>query len=193
MRLSAVCREGKMFRKLCAGLIILTIAVQSPAWSQAQNLAILRLSPVLEGIDSPKNLSKFMRKNFKFVEDRDNFGKVDYWQSPEQMLQLKKGDCEDFALFADAILKELGFESEVISIYGTNQYAHTVAAFKQDGKWRIFNDGKLYKYDTDTLEESVSKVYAEWTWAAFTEKKKSRGWLKKIFYNPSHQSRLSVI
>lgn len=192
MRLSAVCREGKMFRKLCSGLIILTIAVQSPAWSQAQNLAILRLSPILEGIDSPKNLSKFMRKNFKFVEDRDNFGKVDYWQRPEEMLANKKGDCEDYALFADAALKELGFESEVVSIYGTNQFAHTVTAFKQDGKWRIFNDGKLYKYDTATLEESISKVYTEWTWAALTERQNDRGRMNKIFYNPAFRPQSKI-
>lgn len=174
-------------------MIMAAIATQAPAFGQVQNLALLRLSPLLEKIDSPKNLSKFMRKNFKFVEDRDNFGKVDYWQSPEEMLQLKKGDCEDFALFADAALKELGFESEVVSIYGPNQFAHTVTAFKQDGKWRVFNDGKLYKYDTDTIEASISKINAQWSWAAFTEKRQNRGWLKKIFYNPSHLPRSSTI
>ena len=134
-----------------------------------------------------------MRKQFKFVEDADNFGKVDYWQTPEEMLNLKKGDCEDFALFADAALKELGFESYVVSIYGKNQFAHTVAVFKQDGKYRVFNDGKLYKYDTNNIEEVLSKIHSEWTWAAFTERRNDRGWINGIFYNPDFQPQRKLI
>jgi len=181
--------KGIMFRKLIAVIVVVAVMAQAPISAQVPSPALLHLSPVLEKISTPKDLSKFMRKNFKFVEDRENFGKIDHWQSPEEMLALRKGDCEDYALFADAALKELGYESQVVSIYGDNQFAHTVTAFKQDGKWRIFNDGKLYKFDTDTIEESISKVYAQWGWAAFTEKRKNRGWLKKIFYNPSYQPR----
>lgn len=163
------------------------LVAETAALSQIQSLSVMNLSPILEKIDSPKKLSKFMTKNFKFVEDQDNFGKVDYWQSPAEMLASKKGDCEDYALFADAALTDLGYESQVVSIYGTNGFAHTVAVYKQEGKYRVFNDGRLYKYDTDSLEEALSKIYREWQWAALTERRNDRGWMNEIFYNPAFQ------
>lgn len=181
-----------MIRKSLASILVLLLLTAPSGFSQMQALTLL-LNPTLNQIHSPKDLSKFMRKNFKFVEDAANFGKVDYWQSPEEMLSLKKGDCEDFALFADAALKELGFESHVVSIYGKNQFAHTVTVFKQDGKYRAFNDGKLYKYDTDKIEDVLSKIHSEWIWAAFTERKNDRGWIGGIFYNPDFQPRKNLI
>jgi len=174
-----------MIRKSLA-LILAVILICPAGYSQMQALL---LNPSLVKIHSPEDLSKYMRKNFKFVEDDKNFGKTDYWQSPQEMLDLKKGDCEDFALFADAALKELGFESYVISIYGKNRFAHTVTVFKQDGKYRVLNDGKLYKYDTDKIDEVLTKIESQWIWAAFTERKKDRGWINGIFYNSDFQPR----
>ncbi len=181
-----------MIRKSLALILVLLLLTAPAGFSQMQS-AMLLLNPNLAQIHSPEELSKFMRKNFKFVEDQDNFGKVDHWQSAVEMLNLKKGDCEDFALFADAALKELGYESQIISMYGKNRFAHTVAVFKQDGKYRVFNDGKLYKYDTDKIEEALSKIHSEWTWAALTERRNDRGWINEIFYNPGFQPQRKLI
>ncbi len=181
-----------MLRKLCAGFLIVITVVQLQAFAQVQSIGVLALSPILEKIQTPKQLSKFMSKNFKFVEDPDNFNKIDYWQSPEEMLANKKGDCEDFALFAAAALKDLGYESQVVSMYGTNGFAHTVAVYKEEGKYRVFNDGKLYKYDTETIEEALSEIYGEWQWAALTERKNDRGQMNEIFYNPAFQPQSKI-
>jgi len=181
-----------MLRKLCAGILVAVIAVQPIAFAQVQNLMLLKLSPMLEKIDSPKELSKFMSKNFKFVEDADNFGKIDYWQSPEEMLANKKGDCEDFALFTHAVLTELGYESQVVSIYGKNGYAHTIAVYEDEKGYRVFNDGKLEKYSGATIEEALTKVNRDWQWAAFTERKNERGQMKEIFYNPASQPQSKI-
>ena len=181
-----------MIRKLLATWLVLAVALGTPSFAQVQPIHLLQLGP-LEQIHSPKDLSKFMRKNFRFIPDDKNFGKTDYWQSPQEMLNLKKGDCEDFALFADAALKELGFESYVVSMYGKNKFAHTVTVFKQDGKFRVFNDGKIYKYDTDKIEDALSKINPEWIWAAFTERKNNLGWMNKIFYNPSFNPEKNLI
>lgn len=180
-----------MVRKSLAFILVFVLTTPH-AFSQMQASALLNNTALLT-IHSPKDLSKYMRKNFKFVEDNQNFGKVDYWQTPEEMLQGKKGDCEDFALFADAALKELGFESWVVSLYGKNNFAHTVTVFKQNGKYRVFNDGKLRKYDTEKIEDALSRVEKKWTWAAFTERKSDRGWIKGIFYNPEFQPRKDSI
>ena len=169
-----------MIRKSLVVLGILSMLMPNPAFSQMRATPLLVNSPLTK-IHSPEDLSKFMRKNFTFVEDSQNFGKTDYWQSPEEMLSLKKGDCEDFALFAHAALKELGFESYVVSIYGKNQFAHTVTVFKQNGKFRVLN------------EDVLSQIESSWIWAAYTERKNDRGWINGIFYNPDFQPRRNLI
>lgn len=44
---------------------------------------------------------------FRYIEDKNNFGKSDYWATPTEFFA-KGGDCEDFAIAKYAILKQLG-------------------------------------------------------------------------------------
>ncbi len=44
---------------------------------------------------------------FKYIEDKDNFGRSDYWATPDQFFA-RGGDCEDFAIAKYTILKQLG-------------------------------------------------------------------------------------
>jgi len=43
----------------------------------------------------------------RYIEDKDNFGKSDYWATPSEFFA-RGGDCEDFAIAKYAMLKELG-------------------------------------------------------------------------------------
>lgn len=42
-----------------------------------------------------------------YIEDPDNFGTADYWQTPYEFMQ-KGGDCEDYAIAKYITLKRLG-------------------------------------------------------------------------------------
>lgn len=44
---------------------------------------------------------------FKYIEDKNNFGKSDYWATPSEFFA-RGGDCEDFAIAKYAMLKDLG-------------------------------------------------------------------------------------
>jgi len=44
---------------------------------------------------------------FRYIEDKNNFGKSDYWATPTEFFA-RGGDCEDFAIAKYAILKQLG-------------------------------------------------------------------------------------
>src|SRR5436309_871753 len=39
-------------------------------------------------------------KKCRFVSDKEQFGKDDYWMPPEEFEERRKGDCDDFALWA---------------------------------------------------------------------------------------------
>lgn len=70
------------------------------------------------------------------VSDMEQFGKEDYWQPPEHFEQVKKGDCEDFALWTWRQLLALGYDARVVfgrqGRYGTG---HAWVTFAKDGKY----------------------------------------------------------
>ncbi|HEU4996892.1 MAG TPA: hypothetical protein VFT29_18875 [Gemmatimonadaceae bacterium] len=51
----------------------------------------------------------------EYVSDPDLFHEPDFWQHPRTFERLKKGDCEDHALWAWRKLVELGFQAELMS------------------------------------------------------------------------------
>ena len=52
---------------------------------------------------------------------------IDWTRQPELTWGLKQGDCEDFALLSQALLKQIKVESQIMKIY-TNplKYSHAV-------------------------------------------------------------------
>ena len=49
--------------------------------------------------------------NTKYIEDKDNYGKSDYWATPAEFFA-RGGDCEDYAIAKYAMLKRLGIAEE---------------------------------------------------------------------------------
>src|SRR5262249_16815971 len=49
----------------------------------------------------------------EYISDRDLFNERDLWQHPGSFERLRRGDCEDFALWAWRKLSELGIEAEL--------------------------------------------------------------------------------
>jgi len=51
-------------------------------------------------------------RSCEYVRDIDQFAERDRWQHPETFERLRRGDCEDFALWAWRKLVEIGVEAE---------------------------------------------------------------------------------
>lgn len=49
-----------------------------------------------------------------YVSDEELFGKPDYWQPPEDFEKRRKGDCEDFALWAWRQLLNMGYDARFV-------------------------------------------------------------------------------
>lgn len=79
-----------------------------------------------------------------YAEDRDLFRVPDFWQHPLTFEQLRKGDCEDHALWAWRKLRELGYRAHLV----------TGRRSRDEGEagghaWVIFHgDGGLYLFET---------------------------------------------
>ena len=132
---------------------------------------------------TPKAVAAFLRKEFTFQRDEELFGEVDHWQTPEEFAARKVGDCEDYALLAQALLRRNGIEAYVFSLFGEEGYAHTVSVFVEDGRYNVINQGKIRYYRAKSLEALASALYPSWTFGGIVEQDGTRGRMVRAISN----------
>ncbi len=135
--------------------------------------AVLPFQNVLSGLaaslSSPDTLARYMWKNFSVESDQSNFGQEDHWQSPEELLATRKGDCEDFARFAYEILRMNGRKAFMISVYGKGGYGHTVCVFLENGRYNVIDDTEVKRLQARSLTDVFGKIYPQWEKAALVK------------------------
>ncbi len=71
----------------------------------------LKGKPVREQLDA---VNEFFNA-VKYVEDKDNYGKEDYWATPYELIN-NGGDCEDYAVAKYITLKRLGVPENAMRV-----------------------------------------------------------------------------
>ena len=79
--------------------------------------------------------------NIDYIQDEEQWGVNDYWQTPEETLSLCTGDCEDFAILPCTLLRAYGInENQVYVALGVDSegYGHAflIENWYFDGQWR---------------------------------------------------------
>jgi hypothetical protein len=80
----------------------------------------------------------------EYASDEALFGKPDHWQHPTTFERLRRGDCEDHALWAWRKLLELGIDAEFV--VGRQLYADPEIPASEGGHaWVLFRkDGETF-------------------------------------------------
>ena len=133
------------------------------------------LDEIARRYPTPERLAAFLKERIVFKEDQQLFGTEDYWQQPEEFLNRGAGDCEDYALLAQEILKRQGKEAFVLSLYGDENYAHTVCVFVEQGCSHVINQDRVIRYGARSIEELATDLYPRWKWAAIARRVCTRG------------------
>src|SRR3989338_7808936 len=79
----------------------------------ASGPALPSLDQLAAAYRTPSAIAAFLRQEVRFQRDEDLFGAIDRWQYPEEFLQRRVGDCEDYALLAKELLQRNGIESYI--------------------------------------------------------------------------------
>ena len=78
-----------------------------------------------------------------YIEDIDNWGRSDYWQTPGQFLS-RNGDCEDYSIAKYYTLKALGWSEESLRMVVLRDtvrgIAHAVLAVEYNGENYILDN-----------------------------------------------------
>lgn len=97
---------------------------------------------------------------------------IDWIQRPELTWKRKTGDCEDYAYLAQALLKQIGIESQVLNIIlKPSKYSHAVCVFKQscctyyEGNinsertvYKVFSNQNLLDKNFESIEAVVQEI-----------------------------------
>lgn len=91
-------------------------------------------------IKTPQDIEDWLiKEGFKYIQDKT---REDSWKTPEHTIRDKGGDCEDYGILTDYILKDLGYKNVMlIAIYG-EKLAHGICWFQElDETWSFFSTG----------------------------------------------------
>lgn len=84
--------------------------------------------------DSMKEMRRFLQ-GCKYVSDKEQFNREDYWMPPEEFEERKKGDCDDFALWTWRQLLGMGYKARyVVGRAGKYGEGHAWVTMEKDGK-----------------------------------------------------------
>ena len=160
------------------GWIVCTVAiwlVGTPLRAAAEEIppepsTLALLDQLASTYTTPNAVAAFLHKAFTFQRDEALFGEADRWQSPEEFVARKAGDCEDYALLARALLRRNGIEASVFSVFGKEGYAHTVCVFVDHrGRYNVIDVDKLRVLEAKSLESVASWLSPAWTVGGIAE------------------------
>ncbi len=170
-------------------IVIGLLAAGAATSLRAENTSEAR---VIDGLahtyTTPKALATFLHRTFTFTHDEELFGREDYWQSPGEFLTRKAGDCEDYAILAQAVLSRNGIQAYLFSVFGDGGYAHTVCVFVDEhGRYNLLNQDRLRYYRASSLEALASLLCPAWTFGGIAERAGTRGRLvnKIVNFHPA--------
>jgi hypothetical protein len=94
--------------------------------------------PTQDGFDAIRD---WVAANIEYKNDEEQWGVDEYWQTPDETLSLRTGDCEDFAILLCTLLRAYGIGEEQIYValgLDTEGYGHAflIENWYLDGEWR---------------------------------------------------------
>jgi hypothetical protein len=81
-----------------------------------------------------REIRRFL-ENCKYVSDKEQFHRRDYWMPPGEFEKTKKGDCDDFALWTWRQFLAMGYKARyVVGSAGRYGEGHAWVTYEKDGK-----------------------------------------------------------
>lgn len=91
-----------------------------------------------------ESINRYVNRSIAYVEDRELFGRADYWAGARLTLALGRGDCEDIALTKMQMLAAAGFDREdmflTIARDTVRRADHALLVVRIDGRFVVLDN-----------------------------------------------------
>jgi hypothetical protein len=125
-------------------------------------------------LDGLLNDPKLTPKRFANVFEHFAYEYHPAVQPPERFLEARVGDCDDYAILADHVLKQKGFTTRLVHVRMVGMVAHAVCYVVQSKAYLDYNN-RIYSVNLErsgaSLRQIAEKVSAslEVNWSSATE------------------------
>jgi hypothetical protein len=116
---------------------------------------------------------KLTPKRFANYFERFDFEAHDEVQLPEVFLAQQKGDCDDYAVLADLVLRQKGYGTRLIHVRLVGRFAHAVCYVTEERAYLDFNNRIFYvnleksgPMIRDIADKAAESFQANWTTAS---------------------------
>lgn len=127
-----------------------------------------------EHIKDFKDFAIWLKDNFTYQAEELN---VDFWKNPKQTLRDKGGDCEDLALLATTVLRDMRYKCWFVAVItdkpdGTTG-GHAITIVKHSNGYSFFSNTRYYITRHKDIKTLLDNNYPTWTRIKFC-------WLNKF-------------
>lgn len=115
--------------------------------------------PNIQPVRAPEQLASWLSENFEYW-----MAAPDTPQTPDQMRQSRRGDCDDFAVLASEELSRMGVRNDIIVIaFKDLRIKHAICAWRaNDGTYVFISNVSFYRSGENDLVRAVKKFYPDW-------------------------------
>ncbi|MDD5634449.1 MAG: transglutaminase-like domain-containing protein [Candidatus Omnitrophica bacterium] len=109
-------------------------------------------------VKTPTDLANWMSEEFTYAMEYP-----DRWQSPQETIDKKGGDCDDFAILASAMLSNFNIDNDIVLVeFKGMNVAHLLCVWKnQDGTYSFISNKKLYNTGEEYLSDAIAHFYPD--------------------------------
>jgi len=107
-------------------------------------------------VNNPETMAQWFARDFKY---QIRLPKIP--QTPQETIESKGGECDDFAALASEILFNMGISNTVLGMTFKNlNYGHVVCAWKaKDGTYNFISNQQVFYSGKKNIEEAVKRFY----------------------------------
>jgi hypothetical protein len=118
--------------------------------------------------DTPAKVWHLLEHTVTYTFDRATWGHDEYFATADEFWARRRGDCEDYAAFAKALLDRAGYTTVLFSAWRQERDAggndgHTVVAFLENGRWNHISNLGYVRAEAATHEELAASIFPNWT------------------------------
>ncbi|MEW6303401.1 MAG: transglutaminase domain-containing protein [Verrucomicrobiota bacterium] len=139
-------------------------------WPRALALLVLPSTLLAVTLDELLNATELTPSRFARHFQDFTYKFHDDVQAPEQFLATGTGDCDDYAVLADVVLRKHGYTTKLVAVRMPGLVAHAVCYVLQEREYLDFNNrvylSRTVKCDPelDQIARKVAKSFdANWT------------------------------
>ena len=118
----------------------------------------------VHNIHSLEDYARWLQNNVRYQNDLSG----NTWSEPDEFLNKRAGDCEDYASLTSAVLRVFGYQPRFLALKRVGA-AHAICTFEKDGYYFWFDNAVMKKTKAGSFGEFVRHLVKDYNYSSLLE------------------------